>query len=101
MICVRVSLGTALLLCAASGLLQFALPFSLYMFALRRLPANVAGALLLLTPLAGLLEAHAFLGEQLTAGQWLASAVALAAVAALSVIGSRPRERATWAPLQI
>lgn len=97
----ELSLGVReLALCAASGLLQFAVPFSLYMFALQRLPANVAGALLLLTPLAGLLEAHEFLGEELTGRQWLAGGVALAAVAGLSVVGAGHKEVAILAPVE-
>lgn len=93
-----------LVLCAASGLLQFAVPFSLYMVALQRLSANVAGAMLLLTPLVGLVEAHVFLGEQLTSRQWAASLVVLAAVAGLAVVGFHTREplrsREIYDPLQ-
>jgi drug/metabolite transporter (DMT)-like permease len=90
-----------LMLCAASGLMQFAVPFSLYMIALQRLPANVAGALLLVTPLAGLIEAHVFLGEQLTSRQWTGSIAALAAVAALGVIGSQTKEVVAPSPVEI
>jgi drug/metabolite transporter (DMT)-like permease len=90
-----------LMLCAASGLMQFAVPFSLYMIALQRLPANVAGALLLVTPVAGLIEAHVFLGEQLSLRQWTGSIVALAAVAGLGVIGSQNKEVAAPAPVEI
>jgi drug/metabolite transporter (DMT)-like permease len=89
-----------LILCALSGLMQFAVPFSLYMVALQRLPANVAGAMLLVTPLAGLLEAHAFLGEQLTMRQWMGSLVALAAVAGLGVIGSQTKAVAAPSPIE-
>jgi drug/metabolite transporter (DMT)-like permease len=90
-----------LMLCAASGLMQFAVPFSLYMIALQRLPANVAGALLLVIPLAGLIEAHVFLGEQLTLRQWTGSIVALAAVAGLGVIGSQAKEVVAPSPVEI
>jgi drug/metabolite transporter (DMT)-like permease len=90
-----------LMLCAASGLMQFAVPFSLYMIALQRLPANAAGALLLVTPLAGLIEAHVFLGEQLTLRQWSGSITALAAVAGLGVIGSQTKEVVAPSPVEI
>jgi drug/metabolite transporter (DMT)-like permease len=83
-----VTRAKGVLFCAIGGLLQFALPFPLYMIALQRLPANLAGALLLLTPLMGLVEAHLFLGEQLTVRQWSGSIVALAAVAGLGLINS-------------
>jgi drug/metabolite transporter (DMT)-like permease len=89
------------LLCAACGLLQFAVPFSLYMIALQRLTANAAGSLLLLTPLVGLAEAHAFLGELLTARQWAGSAVALVAVAGLGFIGSHTEELHTPSSVKI
>lgn len=81
---------TTWLLCVASGLLQFALPFSLYMAALQRIPANVAGAALLLTPLVGLIESHTFLAEQLTTRQWVATVAAVAATGGIGIIGTKP-----------
>ena len=54
---------------AGSGVVQYALAFSLYMAALGRIPANAAGAFLTLTPVFAIAGAYAFLGESLSSLQ--------------------------------
>ncbi len=72
--------GAALLspaiLPAACGvaLLSSALPYSLEMYALTRLPTRTFGVLMSAEPALGALSGLAFLGEQLTAVQWAAIA---------------------------
>ncbi|MFC5356541.1 DMT family transporter [Azospirillum himalayense] len=68
------------LVVVASGILQYALAFSLYMLALRAISANVAGSFLNLTPVFGLAIAFLFLGETLSPVQLTGTAVTLAAV---------------------
>ena len=76
-----------LLLAAASGVIQYALAFWFYLFALQSLPANVAGFYLTLIPVFGLAAAFLFLGESLTALQWVGALCVIAAVAAISRVG--------------
>lgn len=52
-----------------SGLVQFAIAFSAYTYALTKIPASRAGVFLNLTPLFGLVIAFAALGEALTRPQ--------------------------------
>jgi len=72
--------GAALLspaiLPAACGvaLLSSALPYSLEMYALTRLPTRTFGVLMSAEPALGALSGLYFLGEQLTAIQWAAIA---------------------------
>ena len=54
------------------AILCSALPYSLEMIALKRLPAHVFGVLVSLEPVIGALAAFAILGERLGALQWLA-----------------------------
>jgi inner membrane transporter RhtA len=61
-------------LAAAVALLSTALPYTLEMFALTRLPARTYGVLMSLAPALGALSGLAFLGEHLTALQWFAIA---------------------------
>ena len=56
-------------------------------FALQSLPANVAGFYLTLIPVFGLAAAFLFLGESLTALQWVGALCVIAAVAAISRVG--------------
>jgi inner membrane transporter RhtA len=63
----------------AIALLSSALPYTLEMFGLRRLPARVFGTLMSLEPAFGALAGLIFLGEQLTAMQWLAIAAVMIA----------------------
>ena len=76
-----------LLLAALSGVVQYALAFWFYLFALQSLPANVAGFYLTLIPVFGLAAAFLFLGESLTALQWVGALCVIAAVAAISRVG--------------
>lgn len=54
------------------AVLSSALPYSLEMFALTRLPTRTFGILMSLEPALGALAAFFFLGERLTVVQWLA-----------------------------
>ena len=54
------------------AVLSSALPYSLEMFALTRLPTRTFGILMSLEPALGALAAFCFLGERLTVVQWLA-----------------------------
>ncbi len=65
------------LLAAASGVIQYALAFSLYMRALRSISANVAGTFLTLVPLFGLGGAILFLHETLSLLQAIGVSTAL------------------------
>lgn len=82
----RVPLGI-LLLAALSGVVQYALAFWFYLFALQSLPASVAGFYLTLIPVFGLAAAFLFLGESLTGLQWAGALCVIAAVAAISRLG--------------
>ncbi|HZP66463.1 MAG TPA: EamA family transporter [Rudaea sp.] len=61
------------------AVLSSALPYSLEMFALTRLPARTVGILVSVEPAMGALLGLAFLGERLSAFQWLAIAAIIAA----------------------
>jgi inner membrane transporter RhtA len=52
--------------------LSSALPYSLEMFAMQRIPARTFGVLMSLNPALGALAGLAFLGEALTLIQWAA-----------------------------
>jgi len=58
----------------AVALLSSALPYSLEMYALARLPTRTFGVLMSLSPALGALSGLCFLGERLTAIQWAAIA---------------------------
>ena len=73
-----------LLLAAASGVIQYALAFWFYLFALQSLPANVAGFFLTLIPVFGMAVAFVFLGETLTPLQWLGACCVIFSVAVIS-----------------
>ena len=73
-----------LCLAAVSGVVQYALAFWLYLFALRRLPANIAAFYLALIPVFGIGTAYVFLGEGLTELQWLGAILIIVAVGAIS-----------------
>ena len=73
-----------ILLAAASGVIQYALAFWLYLFALQSLPANVAGFYLTLIPVFGIAAAFTFLGETLAPLQWAGAAFIIIAVAIIS-----------------
>ena len=56
----------------AVALLSSALPYSLEMYAMPRLPTRTVGVLMSLDPVLGALSGLCFLGERLSATQWLA-----------------------------
>lgn len=66
-----------------SGLIYYAAAYWLYLFALRSMPASVAGGFFNLIPLFGIAAAYAFLGEALTPTQWSGAALILIAAAVL------------------
>jgi inner membrane transporter RhtA len=70
----------------AVAVLSTALPYSMEMFALTRLPTRTYGILMSLDPALGALAGLAFLGEQLTPVQWLA---------VVSIIGASAGSAAT------
>ncbi|UEX77641.1 DMT family transporter [Spiribacter halobius] len=76
-----------LALAAASGIIQYALAFWFYLFALQRLPANVAAFYLTLIPVFGVGAAFVFLGEALTLLQWLGAVCVIVSVGAISRVG--------------
>jgi len=72
------------------AVLSSALPYSLEMLALTRLPARTVGILVSVEPAMGALLGLAFLDEHLTTYQWLAIAAIIAASIG-AVLGSRSR----------
>lgn len=81
--------GTALLqpevlaFCVAVALISSAIPYTLEMVALRRLPSHTFGTMMSAEPAIGALMGLALLGEMLSLSQWLAVAlVVLASVGA-------------------
>ena len=73
-----------LALAALSGVVQYALAFWFYLFALRHVPVNVAAFSLALIPVFGIGAATLFLGETLTLIQAAGAAMIIGAVAAVS-----------------
>ncbi len=71
----------------ASGVLQYAMAFSLYISALAKLSANFAGIFLNLIPIFGLAGGYALLGEKLSLLQLAGACITIAAVMALSRSG--------------
>jgi inner membrane transporter RhtA len=61
------------------AVLSSALPYSLEMFAMPRIPTRAFGVLMSLNPALGALSGLAFLGESLTLIQWMAIASIVAA----------------------
>ena len=74
-------------LALGSGVLQYAVAFSLYMKALGSVSANTAGSFLNLTPLFGLAGAVAFLHERLGPTQLAGAATTLIALYLISRMG--------------
>ncbi|NNM61607.1 MAG: EamA family transporter [Steroidobacteraceae bacterium] len=79
---------------AAVALLSSALPYSLEMFALTRLPARTFGILMSGEPVVAALAGLVVLGERLQAVQWLAIACIVAASAGSTAIGTPARTQA-------
>lgn len=67
---------------ALSGVVQYALPFWLYLIGLRRLRASTAGLYLTLTPVFGIAGAFFWLGEQPHTAMLVGTVLVLAAVIA-------------------
>lgn len=65
----------------ASGIVQYALAFWLYLVGLRAMPVGEAGLFLALTPVFGVVAAIAFLGESFTPTQAAGAAMVVGAVA--------------------
>lgn len=73
---------------AVSGVLYYGLAFWLYLGALSRIPASVAGAFLPLIPVFGVAAGY-LIGERLTERQWLGAAVVVSAVAVIALLQRR------------
>ncbi|WP_110350953.1 EamA family transporter [Methylobacterium sp. B4] len=82
---VPATFGTGLVIAVMSS----ALPYSLEMFALTRLPRPAFGVLMSLEPAVAALAALALLGERLTLVQWGAIGCIVAASAGITVMGRR------------
>lgn len=81
--------GTAdWVLAGGSGLVQFALPFWLFMIALRELGTGRASVLLTLPPVMTLVVAWLFLGEELLAVQMAGAALSTASVCGIFLLNS-------------
>jgi inner membrane transporter RhtA len=77
------------------AVLSSALPFSLEMFALTRLPSRTVGILVSVEPALGALLGLAFLGEHLDLFQWTAiAAIIVASIGAVLGAGSSEHEHA-------
>jgi len=73
---------------ALSGLLYYGVAFWLYLTGLARVTASVAGSFITLVPIFGVAAAM-FIGEQLTARQWVGAAVVVGALAVVATMQSR------------
>jgi inner membrane transporter RhtA len=76
---------------AGVGLLSSALPWSLELEALRRLPTNVFGVVLALEPVIAALMGSLFLREHLSVRSWVAVGLVVAASVGAALEISRPR----------
>jgi len=74
------------------ALLSSALPYTLEMIAMTRLPARSFGTLLSLEPAIAALAGVAFLGERLSLAQWTAIAAIVAAAAGTTLALRRPAD---------
>jgi len=81
----------------ASGLMYYAAAYWLYLFALRSMPASVAGGFFNLIPLFGIAAAYGFLGERLTLVQWIGAALILLGVTVLLRLQAAPGRAAMTA----
>lgn len=77
---VAVPTPSALSLALASGVVQYALAFLLYLIGLRALPVGSAGLFLALIPLFGVAGAAAVLGETISVAQMIGAIMIVAAV---------------------
>lgn len=79
-----------------SGLMYYAAAYWLYLFALRSMPASVAGGFFNLIPVFGIAAAYVVLGETLTSAQWVGAGLILLAMAVLlrlQAAGAPPARR--------
>jgi drug/metabolite transporter (DMT)-like permease len=76
----RLSVGSALVI-AVSGILNYALPFGLYLAALTRIDVTKAAQYLTLIPVFGVVGAVSFLGESVSAGALAGTVVIVASLA--------------------
>lgn len=70
-----------------SGVLYYAGAYWLYLNALRRVPASIAGTSFYLIPIVGVATGALLLGERLGPSQWVGAAIVLAAVLTIAVRG--------------
>jgi drug/metabolite transporter (DMT)-like permease len=77
-----------------SGVCLYAIPFSLYLHALRHVDVTVAASYLCLIPVFGVAGSHFFLGEPVAGRQLLGSLVVIAALYASARFGLKRAERA-------
>ena len=80
-----------LLLGAGLALFSSVLPFSLEMHALKTMPTRTFSILMSLEPVAAALSGRLLLGEELTAGQWLAVSLIVLASAGATLTSRRPQ----------
>lgn len=85
----------------AVAILSTALPYSLEMFVLNRLPAKVFGTLMSLEPAFGALSGLVFLREQLAPMQWLAIGAIISASVGTAATAARKEEDARLSDLPI
>ncbi len=78
--------GDVIFIVILSGLLQFALPFWLYLLALRHTRASITALFLPLIPLSGVATAYLLLGETLVAAQWLGALLIVVSVLGTSLL---------------
>ena len=73
---------------ALSGLLYYGVAFWLYLAGLARVTASVAGSFITLVPVFGV-AAALFIGEQLSARQWIGAAIIVGALGIVGTMQSR------------
>lgn len=78
----------AWLAAGGSGILYYGLAFWLYLTALRRVPASVAGAFVTLVPVFGIAAGY-LVGERLADRQWVGAAVVVIAMGLIAVLQMR------------
>ena len=74
---------------AMSGVMYYAAAYWLYLFALKSMPASMAGSFFNLIPVFGIAAAYVFLGERLTPTQWSGGVLVLLAMVCLLRLQSK------------
>lgn len=82
-------------LAIASGIVQYALAFWVYLQAVKTLPLSIAAQFLSLIPVFGVSGAYLFLGERLTLLQGLGMTIAIASVAGITQIQQEKNDDST------